>query len=482
MRMRITIMTDNATTAATTAAAVDIQPMRRTLEIGTVDRHPAFVEVEIAARQHGPRLSISGTTAHGGGQCIDTIAAIPAADLAPGWTVDLRDRLVAIWRRYHLNDTQAGCIHQRHGYEVRTHHCTAGHAWTSPRRIVELTSAISGELRETCPACGQSETGADPAVRVPGWDTSARIETISYSIVWEENRRIERACASEKGISIPGKVVDDTRTLSQADACRYRGLIDRLKIVPFTWTPIPDAATAASLAEIFTVCGEHETPPIPKRPRLSYAVYKYRPVILRRVFTSYAGHVRPSEHPAGVLGKPCSVCGYKYGSVWLYEPIPASVATELQAMPSGRDTEQPDEDPTASPYDIQTARLLKRHAIRFEPEHVKAKPPNRGGRDTSPAQHWRVTLHGPAGTGAPLSFDFWASINDTAKGIALSAYTVLACLSSDMDYTDPDETIAEIGGSMKQARAAATFAHRINRWIDRQPDPTALRTDLEMIR
>lgn len=32
--------------------------------------------------------------------------------------------------------------------------------------------------------------------------------------------------------------------------------------------------------------------------------------------------VKPSEHPDGLLCKPCPVCGYKYGTSWLLMPIP----------------------------------------------------------------------------------------------------------------------------------------------------------------
>lgn len=34
------------------------------------------------------------------------------------------------------------------------------------------------------------------------------------------------------------------------------------------------------------------------------------------------GWLRPSQHPDGLLGRPCPVCGYKYGTAWLHEEIP----------------------------------------------------------------------------------------------------------------------------------------------------------------
>jgi hypothetical protein len=45
------------------------------------------------------------------------------------------------------------------------------------------------------------------------------------------------------------------------------------------------------------------------------------------------GWLKPSEHPDGVLMRPCAVCGYKYGSEWLKEEVPAAVIDWLRALP-----------------------------------------------------------------------------------------------------------------------------------------------------
>ena len=49
--------------------------------------------------------------------------------------------------------------------------------------------------------------------------------------------------------------------------------------------------------------------------------------------TKTAGWVRPSEHPRGLLMKPCPVCGYQYGSAWLKEEVPQEVIDWLFALP-----------------------------------------------------------------------------------------------------------------------------------------------------
>lgn len=44
------------------------------------------------------------------------------------------------------------------------------------------------------------------------------------------------------------------------------------------------------------------------------------------------GWVLPTEHPLGLLTKPCDVCGYKYGSRWLREEVPPEIMTELRGI------------------------------------------------------------------------------------------------------------------------------------------------------
>lgn len=42
---------------------------------------------------------------------------------------------------------------------------------------------------------------------------------------------------------------------------------------------------------------------------------------------------RPSEHPRGLLAQPCDECGYKYGTAWLYEPVPDDVIEFINRLP-----------------------------------------------------------------------------------------------------------------------------------------------------
>lgn len=62
-----------------------------------------------------------------------------------------------------------------------------------------------------------------------------------------------------------------------------------------------------------------------------------------------------------------------------------------------------------------------------------------------------------------ISFDFWGSVNDMQAGKAPTAYSVLACISSEANSpTDPDEVYREFGDMPpSQAVRVADFAKRL---------------------
>lgn len=53
--------------------------------------------------------------------------------------------------------------------------------------------------------------------------------------------------------------------------------------------------------------------------------------------SKHVNWVREDEHPDGILSKPCPTCGYKYGSAWLFEPIPAEVIDYFISLPDQSD-------------------------------------------------------------------------------------------------------------------------------------------------
>ena len=54
-----------------------------------------------------------------------------------------------------------------------------------------------------------------------------------------------------------------------------------------------------------------------------------------KVEEKLCGWLKESEHPAGILCKPCPVCGYKYGTAWNYVAIPEQDEKIIYAILNG---------------------------------------------------------------------------------------------------------------------------------------------------
>lgn len=302
---------------------------RRKVPVAVSHRSRAVAEVEI--RPDG-ELSICATISstdgdYEGGQCLDSLALAAGRIAAePGGRRMMSpadvSALVGIWRRWHLNNMRSGCEHQ---------------------------------------------TG-------PDWDTSARIEFRTYSIEWDDKRQLERTEQREAlaaGIIPEGKGSDGRDVFPFGHARGHGGQVGTMTpqareawqrfskaagclallrasgIKPFAWGSLEPRALALLSSE-FEFITEAERPAYleavtkhaqglawrwkgESRPRF----YAPKPPLLVRTETKAAGWLRPSDHPAGLLGKPCPVCGYKYGSEWRKEPLPAEVVAELLRIVNG---------------------------------------------------------------------------------------------------------------------------------------------------
>lgn len=52
------------------------------------------------------------------------------------------------------------------------------------------------------------------------------------------------------------------------------------------------------------------------------------------------GWLKQGKHPEGILSKPCPICGYKYGSAWLYMPIPEEDDKIIRELMTGEKLEE----------------------------------------------------------------------------------------------------------------------------------------------
>lgn len=77
----------------------------------------------------------------------------------------------------------------------------------------------------------------------------------------------------------------------------------------------------------YFVKGWSETPPE------GYIVYKSEQKPVRCVYPLESDSKCGEKHPEGILSKPCPVCGYKWGTQWRAERVPADVLQWLESLP-----------------------------------------------------------------------------------------------------------------------------------------------------
>lgn len=160
---------------------------------------------------------------------------------AEGWSAETEAQLRHVWKEWHLNDMQAGCVHQR------------------------------------------AEKWGDE-----------KIELVTYSLSSEGHRLRREAEAEATKAALEG------RTANLTDTGRF--------LIGPDW--FKDRHEAPDADSPLSGCFE-----VKKREQ------------------KYAGHVYENQHPRGVLCKVCPTCGYKYGSAWLKQEVPAEVLAWLQKLP-----------------------------------------------------------------------------------------------------------------------------------------------------
>jgi hypothetical protein len=227
-----------------TQDAQQVPPFTRHVRIAHL-RYPWGVDGEqplavyATIKWDGKRLSITGVegpkaNGHAWGSCGQvTMNSADHVQRIPEY-----DQLAEVWERWHLNDMNAACEHQR----------------------------------------------------AEGWGKED-LELVTYHLTKD-------AQAEHRALNTEAR-----NALLRGEAFQYTPEQLAVLALPFETTNAPDADSAGS--------GRYE---VQKRE------------------TKLAGWVRPEEHPRGVLAKPCPVCGYKYGTSWLYEEVPADVLRFLATL------------------------------------------------------------------------------------------------------------------------------------------------------
>lgn len=157
----------------------------------------------------------------------------------------------------------------------------------------------------------------------PGWDAAKVARLVEVWEAWHLNA-MRAGCEHQRANWNPSEEVEIVTYRLTSDAIHEQGNIERrikaalkargaaayepgekeIAELPFETTQTPDADSPAS--------GRYE---VHKRENKT------------------TGWLRPTEHPRGLLMKPCEVCGYRYGSAWLYEPVPDAILDEIESWP-----------------------------------------------------------------------------------------------------------------------------------------------------
>ena len=184
--------------------------------------------------------------------------------------------------------------------------------------------AISGDCQHSG---GQiSELLVHPSLMpAPGWDAAKLARLRELWERWHLNS-LRAGCEHQRAAGWGAREVTARQyALTPTAATQRRQLSDAILDAAKRGAPVEltdDERALLAIDHMFTLYGD-DAPPDAAAPF----------VALRRESVVRATHVLHSESAAhGLLCKPCPVCGYKYGSVWLTEALPGAVLDELRAL------------------------------------------------------------------------------------------------------------------------------------------------------
>ena len=155
---------------------------------------------------------------------------------------------------------------------------------------------------------------------------------------------------------------------------------------------------------------------------------------------------KSEKHPNGLLSAPCPTCGYKYGSAWLVEALPADVEAEVVRLCGELTAHR-----TATAPECDPQNFAQEHGIHADVERVDANPNMvDGARDM---RHWKVTLRRGK---ARLTTYFSQGSAHTKKPTAMD---VLGCLASDSAGAEEsfEEWCSSLGYDSDSRKARGTY-------------------------
>lgn len=186
-------------------------------------------------------------------------------------------------------------------------------------------------------------------------------------------------------------------------------------------------------------------PKSPDDPRVLWFAEKFN--CKRKEEKKKDGWVRPEEHPDGKLCKPCSVCGYKYGTSWLHEDVPEDVLQFLNKLPEIQTAGK-------STYEIEAEEFLNKYGVTFKAVFKGDKCPLWCDGNCNHGDRYVVTFRRK--DSKSLSMSFWNSMNDSENGKAPSVYDVLAAMEK-YDPEDFEDWCSNLGYESNSRKAEKTY-------------------------
>lgn len=98
-----------------------------------------------------------------------------------------------------------------------------------------------------------------------------------------------------------------------------------------TFIPTPEETMYANLD--YSVTTYHDE--LPEYPEF-YEIKKKDCLGRSNVEYKTRGWISYSKHPLGFIGRPCPVCGYKYGTSWIKEDVPQDIIDWLFSLPESK--------------------------------------------------------------------------------------------------------------------------------------------------
>lgn len=187
--------------------------------------------------------------------------------------------------------------------------------------VLSITGEVAGSFRHGGGSFGQIiDTLLDPElVPAPGWEHG---EIAALHAIWDRwhLNDMRSACLHQRDWPFDEELT--LQELTWGDSyyqMRQKAENGELEGVQYAaWSELH------KLVQSLTTASNR-----PKHPVLwgaeADALIEHGWLKFGRSETTAARWTYPSEHPQGLLAKPCPECGYKYGSAWLYEPLPQDV-------------------------------------------------------------------------------------------------------------------------------------------------------------